>query len=474
VHSFAEALYERLPIFLQNAACCYYGWKEGRVRFGDEFDRRLEWLQQSQFWSASEIEAYQDEQVRTLVQHAYQTVPYYREVMKERKLHPADIAGVRDLAKLPILTKEDVRQNSQRLISTAADLKSVIERHTSGTTGKSLLFYSTPASIGFQWAVWARHRLRFGIAPFTWHANFTGKRAVPPEQQRPPYWRWNWPMHQVVLTMHHMTPAKAPAVAGFLNRHEFLYYSGYPSVLHAFAMSAADAGVRLERPPKFIVTGAENMLDYQRADLEAFTGATLTDQYGMSEGCGNASHCEHLRYHEDHEFAVLECGEPQAGDEGRSRGKILCTGFANPAFPLIRYDVGDTAVWESESHRCRCGRQSRVINRIEGRQDDYVITPEGRRIMRFDYLFKETPNVRESQIVQNRPGEICVRIVQRPGYSTVDEQYITAEIARWISPRLRIHFEYVAEIEREPGGKLRAVRSHLPRADAVATGSQGS
>ncbi len=468
MQSVAESLYEKLPVFLQNAACSYYGWRESRARFGDEFQRRLESLQQSQFWSASDIASYQDENLRTLIHHAYETVPYYRQAMNDRKLRPSDIAGVRDLPKLPILRKEDVRHNAQSLISTAVDPRRLIERHTSGTTGKSLRFYSTAESIAFQWAVWARHRQRFGIAPFTWHANFTGKRAVPPEQKKPPFWRWNWPMRQAVLTMHHMTPEKAPAVAAFLNQHDFLFYSGYPSVLHAFVLSARDAGVRLQRPPKFIVTGAENVLDYQRSDLEGFTGATLTDQYGTSEGCINASHCEHLRYHEDHEFGILECGDALVDEAGRRSGTVLGTGFGNLAFPLIRYEIGDTAVWEKEDLRCTCGRQSRVITRIEGRQDDYVITPEGRRIMRFDYLFKETPHVRESQIVQDRLGEIRILIVQRPGYSAEEERYIKTEVERWISPRLQLRFEYVPEIERERNGKFRAVLSRLQRSDSGA------
>jgi phenylacetate-CoA ligase len=99
--------------------------------------------------------------------------------------------------------------------------------------------------------------------------------------------------------------------------------------------------------------------------------------------------------------------------------------------------------------------------RIEGREDDYVITPEGTRIMRFDYVFKDALNVKEVQIVQEQLGEITVRLVRRPGYSTSDEADIGREIQRWISPRLAVRFEYVSEIERERNGKFRAVLSRV-------------
>jgi phenylacetate-CoA ligase len=99
--------------------------------------------------------------------------------------------------------------------------------------------------------------------------------------------------------------------------------------------------------------------------------------------------------------------------------------------------------------------------RIEGRQDDYVITPEGLRIMRFDYVFKDLLNAKEVQIVQEQLNEITVRLVRRPAYSARDETDIGREIKRWISPTLSVRFDYVEEIEREPNGKFRAVVSRL-------------
>jgi phenylacetate-CoA ligase len=454
----AEQIYPRLPVFLQNAACWYYGKREARTRFGDIFEKRLRELMDSDRWTASEIEACQNEKLRNLVRHAYDSVPYYRERWKGLKLSPADIRCREDLQKLPVLTKEDVRQNCERLVSEKVSKRDLVFRHTSGTTGKALHFYVTKPAIAFQWAVWWRHRLRFGVEPGAWHANFTGKRVVPLGQCTPPYWRWNRPLHQALLTMHHLTPEKISSVIEFLNSQRFEFYSGYPSIIHMLAQHASEAGLTLHSPPRAVFTGAENMLDFQRRDIQKFTNAILTDQYGCSEGCGNASHCGELIYHEDFEFGIIEGVEIQTRNSARS---ILCTGFANDAFPLIRYEVGDTGVWQESDKACACGRSSRALLRIEGRQDDYVITPEGARIMRFDYVFKDILNVKEAQIVQEQLGEITVRLVRRPGYSARDEREISREIQRWISPRLVVRFRYVPEIERQPNGKFRAVLSRL-------------
>jgi phenylacetate-CoA ligase len=347
------------------------------------------------------------------------------------------------------------------MVSTTANRRDVILRHTSGTTGKALHFYYMRPGVVEQWSVWWRHRRRFGVEWGTLHANFTGKRVVPIHQQQPPYWRWNAPMRQALLNMQHLTPPKIREVAAFLDDHEFVYYAGYPSVIHAMAASVLEVGVRLSRPPRFVFTGAENVLDYQRRDIAAVTGATLTDQYGFSEGCGNASHCKALVYHEDFEFGIIECVDPRPVGDGRVAGRIVCTGFASPDTPLIRYDVGDIGVWERPDHRCSCGRESAILTAVDGRRDDYVVTPEGGRIMRFDYLFKDTQNIREAQVIQRRPDAIALRIVRRDGYSARDETLLRDQVRQWISPTIGVSFEYTDEIPRQPNGKFRAVVSEL-------------
>ena len=452
-----EHIYPRLPVFLQNAACWYHGKKEARVRFGSVFEQRLQELVDSEKWSASEIGAYQNDKLRTLVRHAYNNVPYYRERWRALRISPDDIRSRDDLNKLPIVTKEEIREHAEQFVSEKTPRRELLVRHTSGTTGKGLHFYMTREASAFQWAVWWRHRLRFGIAPGTWHASFLGQRVVPITQCKPPYWRRNSPMRQVLINMQSLSPAKIASVVEFLNSQRFEFYAGYPSFIHMLAQHATDAGLRLTAPPRIIFTGAENMLDFQRRDIRAFTGAILSDHYGCAEGCVNASRCPEFVYHEDFEFCIMEGIERVPGDPAKT---IVCTGFACDAFPFIRYEVGDTAVWR-EANGCLCGRKSAVLQRIEGRCDDYIVTPEGGRIARLDYLFKDALNVKEAQIVQEQLDEIKILLVRRDTYGTKDEIEIRRDIKTWLSPSLEVRFEYVAEVPREPNGKFRAVVSRL-------------
>src|ERR1039457_2142871 len=106
-----EYVYGKLPISFQDLLCSYHGRKEARIRFSEVFHRHLEDLLSMENWSVSAAAAYQDEQLHRLIQHAYDSVPYYQDLMKRLRLTPADIRSREDLHKLPILSKEDVRTN---------------------------------------------------------------------------------------------------------------------------------------------------------------------------------------------------------------------------------------------------------------------------------------------------------------------------------------------------------------------------
>ena len=454
-------LYRRLPVWLQDKACWLYGYNFARKTYDEKFFKTLEWLLESEKWSASEIEAYQNERLRNLINEAYENVLYYREVMDQLNLHPSDIKTIKDLPKLPTLKKENIRNNPEKFISRKTDKRQLMFRHTSGTTGTGLHFYVNRDTNTLQYAIWWRHRNRFGMTNDSWHVNFRGNLFVPINQDIPPFWRWITPLREVHINMQHIIPTKIKDIIDFLNDRYFEFYTAFPSIVHILAVTAMESGLSLKNPPRVIFTGAENVLGFQRRCLEKFTGAIIADQYGFSEGCANASQCEHGIYHEDFELGVMECFEPESQPEGRSKGKIVCTGLQGCDFPFIRYEIRDVGVWEAPHVNCSCGRQSKSISRIEGREDDYVVTPEGQRTMRFDYIFKDVQNCLEAQIVQRELGSVTINMVRSSKYSEKDEKFIRSEIKKWISETLSVEFIYVPEIEREPNGKFRAVKSYL-------------
>lgn len=456
--SLNKQIYDKLPAVLQNVACSLYGYKEYKKRYGTHFFDKLAELEKSQWYSREETIAYQEEQLRNLIKHAYQNITFYKERFTNAGIHPDDIKSLGDLEKIPILTKEDVRQNWGKMVSPKHQQEAFLS-HTSGSTGKALDFYLTNESIQFQWAVWWRFRNRFGIKMGQKSINFIGKLAVPLSQKKPPFWRYNKASNQYIVNMQHIKEANVKAFVDFINGEGVEFFSGYPSIIYALAIHIKNSGLTITNGPNWINTGAEALYKNQQELMEEVFGCPVIDQYGFSEGAGNASKCRENLYHEDFEFGILEKGT-LVGQEART---ILATGFANYAMPFIRYQVGDSAIWADSE--CSCGRNSKTIKQIEGRTEDYVITPEGTRILRFDYLFKSMKNIEECQVVQRKLGQIIFRIVPRPQFNSKDENELKNLVKEWISKKLEVIVELVNEIPRTTSGKFKAVVSELKKSN---------
>ena len=115
-----------------------------------------------------------------------------------------------------------------------------------------------------------------------------------------------------------------------------------------------------------------------------------------------------------------------------------------------------------------------VIESIDSRVEDYVVTPERKRIGRLDHMFKDLIHIKESQTLQRSPGAITVRLVRRPSYDAAAERELLAETRKRLGPSIRIDIEYVSEIPRSRSGKFRAVVSELSRSQILrGTNQQG-
>lgn len=455
----SNLIYNSLPPYLQNVVCSAQGIILKRQRYNDLFKDRLDQLNITQWKEGTHINSYKENELEKILTTCYKYVPYYTLIFNKVGVTPKDFKSFEDIQKFPILEKEDVRNNWKQLVNLNYPKKLLVHSHTSGSTGKALDFYMTKESIPFQWAVWWRFRGRYGISFGDKHLNFTGKLVVPIHQTKPPFWRINYPLNQWIVNMQHINSRKVPFIVQMINREGFTFFSGYPSIISSFCSLVKELDLKITQPPKIVFTGAEKLFIHQKELIEEVLGCKVTDHYGFSEGAGNASKCMNGMYHEDYEFGHLECFNSNNIENGVASGEILATGFSNYGMPLLRYRVGDTAIWSE--NKCSCGLQSSVISDIEGRSEDFVITPEGTKILRFDYLFKDTTTIKECQIIQREINSLIFRIVKRDSYKKETEDHLRNLVKQWISPTLSVSFEYVKEISRTESGKFRAVISEL-------------
>ena len=455
------SIYSALPYWLQNIAVSLHGYKLKRQRFNDEFYKILEFLNSTNGWSKEQIKAYKEEQIFKILEQAYNHCPYYYKKYKDVGLSPSDFKDLDDLQNFPILTKEEVRQNWNSMVADNISKGSLILYHTSGSTGKALDFYWTKYSSAFYWAVDQRYKNRFGFLLGSKCLNFTGHPIVPLNVTAPPYWRYDAILNRYFLTMQQILASKMKDISRWLNTVNIDYYIGYPSIMTAFANELLNSGLSLDYQPKHIFTGAEKLYENQKTILEnVFKGVQIHELYSFSEQAAIATHCKNSVYHEDFEIGHMELDKAVSVENGM-QGEILATGFANLGMPFIRYQNGDTAVFSDRE--CGCGLHSQIIEDIVGRNEDYIITPEGLHIQRLDYIFKDAQDVKECQVVQRELGEMILRIVKRNTYNVASEKKLLVNIAQWVSPTIKVKFEYMDEIPRTKAGKFKAVVSELKK-----------
>lgn len=455
------SIYSSLPYWLQNIAVSLHGYKLKRQRFNDDFYKILDFLNSTQGWSKEQIRSYKEEHIFKILEQAYNHCPYYRKKYANAGLSPSDFKQLGDLQKFPILTKEEIRENWLGLVANNIPQKDLILFNTSGSTGKALDFYWTKYSAAYYWAVDQRYKNRFGFDLGKACINFSGRPIVPISTSRPPFWRYDRALNRYFINMHQLNEQKIRDIVNWINLKRIEMFIGYPSIMTTFANELMNVGMALDFPPKHIFTGAEKLYENQKSILQTvFKDVQIHELYSFSEQAAIATHCTHSVYHEDFEIGHMELDQAVPVENGR-QGEILTTGFANLGMPFIRYQNGDTAVFSDRE--CGCGLHSQIIEDIVGRNEDYIVTPEGLHIQRLDYIFKDTSEVKECQVVQKVFGEMILRIVRRNSYSVATEKKLLVNISQWISPTIKVKFEYVDEIPRTKAGKFKAVVSELKK-----------
>jgi phenylacetate-CoA ligase len=229
-----------------------------------------------------------------------------------------------------------------------------------------------------------------------------------------------------------------------------------------------EAGRPLEKGRlQAVFASSESLLAYQRETIESAFGTSVWDRYGSSEFAVSMTACSEKNLHVDMEFCIVEV-EPQEETDEYVRGSLIVTGLANDVTPFLRYRIGDTGTRLKGS--CPCGRPGDVFLDVDGRNEDFVMTPDGRLVGRLDHIFKAQLHVVEAQILQEAEDSIEVLFVPDDDFDAKREKDLLHEIRTRLGQEIRVRLTPVEWIPREPNGKFRAVKSRIG-AEAVGEGA---
>lgn len=144
-------------------------------------------------------------------------------------------------------------------------------------------------------------------------------------------------------------------------------------------------------------------------------------------------------------------------------GELVGTSLWNTATPFIRYRTMDFA--RKGMQFCpSCGRHHQILESIEGRLQELIVTKSGRYIsmtainMHSDIF----DNVRQFQFHQSEAGKIVFNIVKRNSYTERDSQRIHSELMKKFGTDVDLEIAFVDSIAKPKSGKFRFLIQHLP------------
>jgi phenylacetate-CoA ligase len=451
-------IYRRLPILLQHAAVSLQGARIERGRYGSGFREMLKRIRGREYWDVEKLHSLQAQRLQTLIESAVHS-PFWKEQFEENNVDVSGADPFEELKKLPLLTKETVKSNTEDILSRQYRRSELNDSHTSGTTGSGLQFWKLSRTEQEQFAVWWRYREWHRLNRTTWHGYFGGRQVVKVEQEDPPYWRFNFPGRQVLFSNYHLSPDTAPGYARAINKCRLKWLHGYPSALALFGQFVLEQELGPFDHIEIVTTGAENLLPSQRRTIADAFGCEVREHYGLAEGVANISECPEGHLHVDEDFALVEFVPIKESEGEKKAHRIIGTNFANPAFPLFRYDTGDIAYLHSGSS-CSCDRTGRLVSSLHGRKEDYVVLPSGARIGRLDHIFKDLVAVREAQIYQPDTQRVVFRVVPGEEYDKrKTEERLIKEARKRLGESITIDVEYRKQIPRTDSGKVKFVVS---------------
>lgn len=434
--------------------------QRGMLRYLDYFDYidRL---------ARSGLEERQREKLRNILVHAYENTLYYKEIFDESGFNPYKVSDTFELRKIPLLTKEIVRKRFDDL--TAANIRKdqVSEANTGGSTGVPMTFLRDRESLYMRkgqelyFDRWMGYRIGEKVAVFVAASHFDGVVDRIKVKVR------NATCERMLhFDPHDITEEYMESFVPKYRQFAPSMIKCFPNSLRIFADFVGRKGVELPRVRSISCTG-ENLYAHQRKLFEKTFGGEVFEKVGTRESGVFACECKvHKGMHVFTEGVVLEIldkdGRPAEPGE---IGQVVITDLFNKAMPLIRYKIGDMAV-ASDGRICDCGNPLPLIEKLLGRDRDIILDSYGNP--KPGYLFTEVVLhmnlVAQFQVQQPNRHSLVVKIVKRDAQG-IDIRKIEQEFQNIVGPLVRIEFEFVKEIPRDPSGKYGYVISKVCYSD---------
>lgn len=328
------------------------------------------WDPKNERMPLDELKRLQVNRLKKLVGYVYNSNRFHHDRLKEKEISPDDIKTLKDIERLPFLTKQDLRNYYPfGLVCTPFD--DIIEVHaSSGTTGKPVVGPYTSNDVDLWGEVMARSLWANGLRKNDIMQNaygyglFTGAHGFEKGAQK---------IGSIVVTI---SSGNTKRQINVMKDFGTTALACTPSYSMYMAETAELMGFDPLKDFKLRIGcfGAEAWSEEMRRSVEKRWGIIAHEHYGLTEiiGPGVVSECKEKKLHINADHFLPEVIDPKTGEtlEPGEEGELVFTTLTKEAFPAIRFRTRDLAVYYEG--KCECGRTLPIQSRIKGRSDDMM------------------------------------------------------------------------------------------------------
>lgn len=464
-------LYYALPQRYKRLIGGAYALFPDGVRLGPGYSEFVKLIDETEFMSRSEIEELQYNLLRQTLSVGYEHVPYYQRVFAEYGVTPRSLTCPADIAKFPLLTKQDIQTCFSDLIATDVPRWKHLPTTTGGSTAAPLKLIQVKGRTrskerAFIWDGWSR----VGYFPRARTVQLKGRTVGDPAKRI--FWEYEPIQNFLEMDGNYLTRDNIPLYLAQIRDFKPLFLLGYPSAIYLLAMF-------LQQEPKMnpfaglraVLLASENVYPWQRALFEEVFGCRVFSHYGHSEmvllGMEGEQSRDLLFFPQYGYLEMLDENDNPVNAEGKY-GELVGTSFHNEAMPLIRYRTQDYGVVGSSPDSL--GRYYPTLKGVEGRLQEFIVTSD-KRLVSIVIMgaahFNISRYVYETQYYQDAPGHVEFHVVPREEYNTAHRDAIYKTLKEKLGDAVSVEIKEVPELKKSRTGKHIMLIQKLPIDDII-------
>lgn len=437
------------PVFIQNILVSIYNSLQYKTRHGGQYRFYREYYKVFEISTAQEI----------LVERKGRLEYFLKSSVSKSKAY-SEFKNYSSLSDFPVLKKEQIINNLNDFIT--INEKDAVVSLTGGTTGASMKVLFTKENTQERHALLDHFRAQYGYRLGKKCAWFSGKNIVTERNLKKGIcYRDDYINKIRFFSTFHITSKNFDVYWAAFCKFAPEYMVGFPSSVYELCSMAAARGLKLENTVKAFFPTAETLLPIHREVIGSVLGCKIADQYASSEGAPFILECEQGGLHIHPLTGVFEVVDENM--QPAQEGEILVTSFTTEGTPLIRYRIGDRIKLAPQEKKCRCGSFFPLVEKIEGRSTDYILSPTHGKVNlgNISNSTKGVEGIIQFQVIQEVIGSVDVLVVARPAFNEKEKSKFVAALAERFGPQMLIKVQVVAEIPKEKSGKFRIVKNLL-------------